>query len=291
MSLSLVLGDYKIELKNKLGAGSYSNVHLAYHIPSGNRVAVKGIDSSNPKKRERALNECQILRKLGRHENIIDVYDIIEDRGYIYIFLEYAPNGNLGAYIHRHGRLEEDDARKFFIQALNAVEYCHQNNISHHDVKLENFLLSSDFTLRLVDFDLSRNISDDALIKQYSGSPLYMPPEVFSLEPHTKMVDIWSLGICLYYMVTDTFPFNADSYHELEEKVLFDEVSFPNNMDLSNDLKDLIKKMLTKDPTKRITIDEIKNHNWILLNQPRQSSLSDDDSFKDIKFDGDLVSL
>eukprot|EP01121_Diplochlamys_sp_Union-15-3_P021320 TRINITY_DN8604_c0_g1_i1.p1 TRINITY_DN8604_c0_g1~~TRINITY_DN8604_c0_g1_i1.p1 ORF type:complete len:156 (+),score=35.27 TRINITY_DN8604_c0_g1_i1:52-468(+) len=90
-----------------------------------------------------------------------------------------------------------------------------------------------------------------------------MSPEVFSLQPHNEAVDIWSLGVCLYKIMTDLYPFMADSYNELEERVLFDDVQFPINMGLSSSLKDLISRMLIKDPKQRITLKEIQNHPWL----------------------------
>jgi len=98
----------------------------------------------------------------------------------------------------------------------------------------------------------------------FAGSPLYMSPEVFAMQPHNEKIDIWGLGVCLYYMLTDTFPFISNNYHELEEKVLFHNVIFPKKMNLSEDVKDLIKKMLRKDYNQRISIDEIRNHSWLL---------------------------
>lgn len=263
LAFALFVGDYQIEPDISLGAGSDSSVHLAIHLPTDSRVAVKIINTSSPQKYERAIYEARTHKKLTPHESIIDLLDVIEDRDFMYIFLEYAPNGHLGSFIHRHGRLEEDVARRFFTQTLNALEHCHKHNIVHHDVKLENLMLSADLSIRLIDFGLSKRITKGNTIKEFSGSPLYMPPEIFALQPHDELVDVWSLGVCLYYMVTDTFPFPADTFHELEEKILFEDVLFPANMGLSDNLQDLIRSMLEKDPQKRISLHEIKSHSWI----------------------------
>lgn len=291
VSFSLFVGDYRIEPDVKLGSGSNAIVHLAHHLPTNSRVAVKIFDISDATKRKFALKEAQILRSLSRHENIIDIHDVIEEREYLYMFLEYAPNGHMGSFIHRHGRLDEDKARKFFVQILSALEYCHKNNIVHHDMKLENILLASDHSLRLIDFGLSKRISKNGLIKEFAGSPLYMPPEVFSLQLHNEKVDIWGLGVCLYYMVTDTFPFPANTYPELEEKVLFEDVVFPQNMGLSESIKDLIRSMLAKDPSKRFSISEVRNHGWLSITKRRMlkkrtssTSSSSSFSFDDISF-------
>jgi len=90
-----------------------------------------------------------------------------------------------------------------------------------------------------------------------------MAPELFSLLPHTDAIDMWSLGVCLYVMVMDTFPFIAESYSELEERVLFDPVRIPFSMGLSDNLQDLLHRMLHKDPTQRITLAQVKEHSWM----------------------------
>jgi serine/threonine protein kinase len=259
------VGEYKIE-QMMLGIGSNGCcVRLGVHLPTNEKVAVKILNISlSPSVRNRAFQESDALRQL-HHENIIKLYGVYEEDPYFFLFLELAPGGDLFSFIQRHGRLDEHKARTFFHQIVNAIQHCHENGIVHHDLKLENLLLTEDENnLRLIDFGLCARITpaQSVISNYYAGSPLYMSPEIFSLQPHTVAIDIWSLGVCLYYMVTDTFPFLADTYNELEEKVLFDEVVFPNNMGLSDNLKDLVSRMLTKDPKQRITLAEIKKHSW-----------------------------
>jgi len=263
-SIPREVGEYRIEGDIVLGSGTDATVLLATHIPSDTRVAVKVMYVANsPAKRERALFEVHLLRQLSRHDYVIDFYDMVDSAGFIFMFLEYAPYGDLGSFIHRHGRLEEELARKFFVQILSAVDHCHGNNIAHHDLKLENILLATDYSLRLIDFGLSRRVAKETPINEFAGSPLYMPPEIFSIQPHDQAVDIWSLGVCLYNMVTDLFPFPADSYHELAERVLFDELIFPTKMGLTEPLQDLIRSMLQKDPKHRISLAHIRKHPWL----------------------------
>lgn len=287
-SIPREVGQYRLETEIVLGSGTDATVLLATHIPTDVRVAVKVMYvANNAAKRERAMFEVHLLRQLSRHDYIIDFHDIVELNGFIFVFLEYAPYGDLGSFIHRHGRLEEELARKFFVQILGALDYCHVNNIAHHDLKLENILLASDYSLRLIDFGLSRRVAkENPLINEFAGSPLYMPPEIFAIQPHDQQVDVWSLGVCLYYMVTDLFPFPADSYHELAERVLFDDLIFPTKMGLTEPLQDLIRAMLHKDPKLRITLGHIRKHPWIYKShQPshhhRASNSSNDSSSRD----------
>lgn len=262
------VGEYRIESDLVLGSGTDATVLLATHMPSDTRVAVKVMYvANNMAKRERAMFEVHLLRQLCRHDYIIDFFDVVDAAGFVFVFLEYAPYGDLGSFIHRHGRLEEELARKFFIQILSAVDHCHTNNIAHHDLKLENILLAADYSLRLIDFGLSRRVAKECPINEFAGSPMYMPPEIFSIQPHDQQVDVWSLGVCLYYMVTDVFPFPAETYHELAERVLFDELSFPTKMGLTETLQDLIRGMLQKDPKQRLTLAHIRKHPWLHKSQ------------------------
>lgn len=171
------VGDYHIDSEPQLGAGSDATVYRALNNRTNEMVAVKVIDISNPRKRERALYEASIHRQLLRHEHIIHLYDVIEANGFMYFFLEYAPKGHLGAYVHRFGRLDESEAREYFIQILSALEHCHNNFVSHHDIKLENIMMLNNNSIRLIDFGLSKRFHESK-IDEFSGSPLYMSPEI-----------------------------------------------------------------------------------------------------------------
>lgn len=123
----------------------------------------------------------------------------------------------MATFIYRRGRLDEYSARALFHQAVIAVSHCHRHGYVHHDIKLENLLLLEDCTsLRLVDFGLSRALQPPAqLTDHFGGSPLFMAPEIMRLLPHDHRVDIWALGVCLYAMVTDSFPWEGTSVRAL----------------------------------------------------------------------------
>jgi len=254
------IGDYKIALDN-IGVGSYAVVRRAYHLRTSQQVAVKIIDLNQPQTRERAFREVEVLREVGKHKNIIALYDSHEEDRFLYLFMEYASGGDLFSYIKGVGCLTEGKARYFFKQCVDALVFCHERRVAHHDIKLENMLLSFDQSLRLSDFGLSQRLHPVEGVTSYCGSPLYMAPEVFSLQPHSEQVDVWSLGVSLYVMVSGSFPFVANTYPDLEEKVLFDDVPFLYGM--SEHLNDLIQSMLRKDPLKRLTIAAVKQHKWV----------------------------
>jgi len=226
---------------------------------------VKKIDLAKTLIKERALHELKVLRRLSSHPNVIKLVSSEMDGNKLYMFLEYATGGDLFTYVTQRGCLPETIARIYMDQLIGSVAACHAIDVVHHDIKLENILLSKDGKIKLSDFGLSQPIPEVQGKKQkinvFSGSPLYMAPEVFSLEPHDHSVDIWSLGVCLYVMVVGSFPFVADTYEELEEIVLFNDPSL-GSLGLSSPLQDLLSQMLSKDPERRISLTLIKQHHW-----------------------------
>eukprot|EP01121_Diplochlamys_sp_Union-15-3_P005296 TRINITY_DN1562_c0_g2_i1.p1 TRINITY_DN1562_c0_g2~~TRINITY_DN1562_c0_g2_i1.p1 ORF type:complete len:328 (-),score=27.39 TRINITY_DN1562_c0_g2_i1:97-1080(-) len=265
----VVIGNYTIQ-EETLGKGSNATVKLGINNRTKETVAIKIVDISTPSKKQKACLEADLLSTLY-NENIIKLLGVERTENFMFLIMEYVAGGDLSSYIEQYGRLEEGRARRYFKQIIDAVDHCHETRIVHHDIKLENILISEDRkSLRLVDFGMGSRMREDARLTNYVGSPLFMSPEVFSLQPHDAAVDVWSLGVCLFKMMTDLFPFVAETYHELEERVLFDEVSFPSNLGLSCELKDLIQKMLVKDPRQRITLKEIKAHSW--MTQTKSSS-------------------
>eukprot|EP01121_Diplochlamys_sp_Union-15-3_P005295 TRINITY_DN1562_c0_g1_i1.p1 TRINITY_DN1562_c0_g1~~TRINITY_DN1562_c0_g1_i1.p1 ORF type:complete len:325 (-),score=33.70 TRINITY_DN1562_c0_g1_i1:6-980(-) len=257
-----IVGNYTLQ-DETLGRGSNATVKLGIDNKTKESVAIKIIDITTPPKKQRACLEADILRLLN-NENIIKLLGVKQTENFMFLILEYVGGGDLSSYIEQYGRLEEGRARRYFKQIIDAVDHCHETRVVHHDIKLENILISENRKyIRLVDFGMATRVCEDARLTNYVGSPLFMSPEVFSLQPHDGAVDVWSLGVCLYKMLTDLFPFVAETYHELEERVLFDEVSFPSNLGLSYEAKELIQKMLVKDPRQRITLKDIKAHPFL----------------------------
>jgi len=253
------VGEYRIG--DIIGSGSHSQVRLAVHLPSKRPVAVKILDMAQPLVQQQAIREASILKEIGTHRNIIKLEGQITEGNNLYLFLEYASGGDLYSYLQKKGPLEESVVRHLCRQIVESLWYCQSRSITHHDIKLENILISADQTLRLSDFGLACKIGPQEFITFFGGSPLYMAPEVFSQLPHNSQADVWSFAVCLYYMVYGTYPFVASCYEDLEELILFDEVSFPSAY-VSDDLSDLLRKMLVKDPSKRLTIGEIRKHRW-----------------------------
>ena len=175
--------------------------------------------------------------------------------------MEYAWGGELFDHIVQNTRLNEKEACKYFQEIISGVEYIHKLNIVHRDLKPENLLLDKDKNIKIVDFGLSNTYKANELLKTACGSPWYAAPEmVAGKQYHGLPADIWSCGVILYAMVCGYLPFEDPKTNVLYKKILNADYTIPEFV--SDDCKDLIKRILNTDPTRRYTVSEIKNHVW-----------------------------
>ncbi|TLD06858.1 Pkinase-domain-containing protein, partial [Venturia nashicola] len=195
------LGQYKIV--KTLGEGSFGKVKLAVHEISQQQVALKIISRRKLVTRDmagRIEREIQYLQLL-RHPHIIKLYTVITTPNEIIMVLEYAGK-ELFDYIVTHGKLAENQGRKFFQQIVCAVEYCHRHKIVHRDLKPENLLLDDQLNVKIADFGLSNIMTDGNFLKTSCGSPNYAAPEVISGKLYAgPEVDVWSCGVILYVLL------------------------------------------------------------------------------------------
>ena len=176
--------------------------------------------------------------------------------------------GELFDYIVEKGRLMEDEARCFFQQILSGVEYCHRNMVVHRDLKPENLLLDDKRHVKIADFGLSNVMKDGHFLKTSCGSPNYAAPEVISGKLYAgPEVDVWSCGVILYALLCGSLPFDDESIPNLFRKIKNGIYSLPHH--LSPGARDLIPRMLLVNPMKRITIAEIRQHQWFTTHLPR----------------------
>lgn len=166
------------------------------------------------------------------------------------------------------GRLTEDEARRFFQQILSGVEYCHRNMVVHRDLKPENILLDARHHVKIADFGLSNVMKDGHFLKTSCGSPNYAAPEVISGKLYAgPEVDVWSCGVILYALLCGSLPFDDENIPNLFRKIKNGIYSLPHT--LSPGARDLIPKMLLVNPMKRITVAEIRQHQWFITHLPR----------------------
>eukprot|EP01135_Chromosphaera_perkinsii_P010461 Nk52_evm24s2133 gene=Nk52_evmTU24s2133 len=260
---SLKIGHYV--LGETLGVGSFGKVKLAQHELTQHKVAVKILNRKKIKSLDmmgKIRREIQNL-KLFRHPHIIKLYEVISTPTDIFMVMEYVCGGELFDYIVKHGRLSEDDARRFFQQIISGVDYCHRHMIVHRDLKPENLLLDSYNNVKIADFGLSNMLTDGDFLKTSCGSPNYAAPEVISGKLYAgPEVDVWSCGVVLYALLCGKLPFDDEYIPNLFKKIKGGIFSIPNH--LSEQTKDLLIKMLQVDPLKRATIAQIREHKWFL---------------------------
>jgi 5'-AMP-activated protein kinase catalytic alpha subunit len=209
---------------------------------------------------ERVTREIHILRRI-RHPHIIQLYDIIETRKQLFLVTEYASKGELFDYIVSRQRLDEKEACVFFQDIISGIEYIHKLNIVHRDLKPENLLLDFNNSIKIIDFGLSNTYKEGEHLKTACGSPCYAAPEMIAGKKYEGlMVDIWSCGVILYAMLCGYLPFEDPNTTLLYKKILKGAFELPDF--LSENAKDMLKKVLNTDPATRYKIKEIRAHPW-----------------------------
>ncbi|CAH1281161.1 unnamed protein product [Diabrotica balteata] len=260
------VGFYDIE--RTIGKGNFAVVKLAKHRITKTEVAIKIIDKSqlDASNLQKVYREVDIMKRLD-HPHIIKLYQVMETKNMIYLVSEYASQGEIFDYIARYGRMTEDQSRNKFWQILSAVEYCHNRNIVHRDLKAENLLLDSNNNIKIADFGFSNYYTIGGQLSTWCGSPPYAAPEVFEGKKYVgPEIDIWSLGVVLYVLVCGALPFDGCSLQALRDRVLSGRFRIPYFM--SSDCESLIRKMLVLEPNKRYSIQQIKKHRWMQMGVP-----------------------
>ncbi|XP_068072166.1 serine/threonine-protein kinase MARK2 isoform X45 [Danio rerio] len=256
------IGCYR--LLKTIGKGNFAKVKLAKHILTGKEVAVKIIDKTqlNSSSLQKLFREVRIM-KLLNHPNIVKLFEVIETEKTLYLVMEYASGGEVFDYLVAHGRMKEKEARAKFRQIVSAVQYCHQKCIVHRDLKAENLLLDADMNIKIADFGFSNEFTLGNKLDTFCGSPPYAAPELFQGKKYDgPEVDVWSLGVILYTLVSGSLPFDGQNLKELRERVLRGKYRIPFYM--STDCENLLKKFLVLNPTKRGSLEQqIMKDRWM----------------------------
>uniref|UniRef100_A0A8C7KKJ6 non-specific serine/threonine protein kinase n=1 Tax=Oncorhynchus kisutch TaxID=8019 RepID=A0A8C7KKJ6_ONCKI len=255
------IGNYR--LLKTIGKGNFAKVKLARHVLTGKEVAVKIIDKTqlNSSSLQKLFREVRIM-KLLNHPNIVKLFEVIETEKTLYLIMEYASGGEVFDYLVAHGRMKEKEARAKFRQIVSAVQYCHQKCIVHRDLKAENLLLDADMNIKIADFGFSNEFTMGNKLDTFCGSPPYAAPELFQGKKYDgPEVDVWSLGVILYTLVSGSLPFDGQNLKELRERVLRGKYRIPFYM--STDCENLLKKFLILNPTKRGSLEQIMKDRWM----------------------------
>ncbi|XP_064961999.1 CBL-interacting protein kinase 23-like isoform X1 [Musa acuminata AAA Group] len=256
----------KYELGRTLGEGTFAKVKFAKNFETGENVAIKILDKDKilrHKMIDQIKREISTM-KLIQHPNVVRMYDVMASKTRIYIVLEFVNGGELFDKIARHGRLKEDEARKYFQQLINAVDYCHSRGVFHRDLKPENLLLDSSGVLKISDFGLSalpQQVHEDGKLYTTCGTPNYVAPEVVKDKGYDgAMADLWSCGVILFVLMAGYLPFEDSNLVSLYKKIFKADFSCPSWISAS--AKKLIQRILDPNPQTRITIPQVIENEW-----------------------------
>jgi hypothetical protein len=255
----------------ELGKGSYASVKLAFNKVNKNKYAIKVYSKkalSDPQKKDTVNNEIALLKQID-NINIVKLYEVIDSPTYLYLVMEYIDGVSLLDTIKRDENhyFEEQKALKLFLQIIKAILYCQKKNICHRDIKLENILITKDETIKIIDFGFAVKTDKETYQNLLCGSPSYMAPEIVKKEKYiAQFSDIWSLGVLLYSMLYGRFPFKGKTQEELFQKINEAKVEFPEDIEVNDKIKILLKKIFVVFPTQRPSLQEILNEILLLIN-------------------------
>mgnify|MGYP002624591045 CR=1 FL=1 len=264
------IDDYLIT--KELGKGSYATVKLAIHKNNKNKYAIKIYSRESlldPQKRNTIKNEINILKQLD-NVNVMKLYEDINTPKFLYLVMEYINGISLLETIKKDKNhyFEEKRAIKIFIQIVKGISYCQSKNICHRDIKLENILLIENDIVKIIDFGFAVKANKETYQKLFCGTPSYMAPEIVNKEKYiAQYSDLWSLGVLFFAMLYGRFPFRAKTQEDLFQKINEANVIFPDDIEVSYKIKELLRKIFVVIPTQRISLNEILNELILLDNE------------------------
>ncbi|MEJ1275472.1 hypothetical protein NN561_006369 [Cricetulus griseus] len=243
-----------------IGHGSNAKVQLAHHLLTGTPVAVKVLQKK--KKWHQPLRAEVDIMMMISHPNIISLFQVIETEKRIYLIMELAEGQELYQYIRKVGHLKEDEARGIFKQIIAGVSYCHDLGIVHRDLKPDNIMLDPNGNVKIIDFGLGTQVQPGQRLSRHCGAYSFGAPELFLGRLYDgPKIDIWTLGVVLYFMVVGKVPFDAVTIPELRRQVVAGKYAVPSG--ISEELRDLLSVLMTVNPRLRPTMAEVMTHPWL----------------------------
>ena len=254
-----------LEMKETLGTGTFGRVRLCRHKTNNKFFALKILKKQEVlrmKQIDHILAEASILADIS-HPFVVNMVKGFMDEDRLYILLEYVVGGELFSHLRKSGKFPNDVAKFYSSEVMSAFEYLHSKDIIYRDLKPENLLLDSHGNIKITDFGFAKRVTERTFT--LCGTPEYLAPEMIQSKGHHKAVDWWALGILLYEMLVGYPPFFDESPFKIYEKILEGKLQFPKWIDPR--AKDLIKGLLTLDPTKRLGslkrgVQDIKKHKY-----------------------------
>lgn len=255
------------ELLRQIGRGHYSTIFLATKGGTDEKYAVKIVS-------RKFLVECGAVTNFERevtvfskldHPNIVKFYEMLSDDALIYIIMEYCPKGTLQDIVNQMNGLGEKDSKQVVRQICLAVSHIHSLGIAHRDLKLENILIGDGGVVKLGDFGFSRELANRELMQTQCGSPIYAPPEIVEHKEYDgRKADMWSLGVCIFAIVSGTAPWrDTQNLTNLFYDIQTARYHVPNNF--SALFKNLIHSLMHPLPEMRLTAQQVLDHPWLTI--------------------------
>eukprot|EP00163_Fabomonas_tropica_P016260 TRINITY_DN2923_c0_g2_i1.p1 TRINITY_DN2923_c0_g2~~TRINITY_DN2923_c0_g2_i1.p1 ORF type:complete len:330 (-),score=70.24 TRINITY_DN2923_c0_g2_i1:140-1129(-) len=256
-----------LEFLETLGTGTFGRVRLTKcHMDGGDKYYAMKILKKHEvvrlKQVEHIMSEKEILISIA-HPFVVNMTACFQDERNLYMLLEYVPGGELFSHLRLAGRFPNEVTRFYTAEIVTAFQYLHSMDIIYRDLKPENLLLDREGHIKITDFGFAKRIEDRTWT--LCGTPEYLAPEIIQSKGHGKAVDWWALGILIFEMLAGHPPFHAPHSFGIYEKILEGKIDFPKHFD--DQAKDLIRRLLTADRTKRIGnlkngAEDIKKHKW-----------------------------
>ncbi|RAW26991.1 Serine/threonine-protein kinase [Phytophthora cactorum] len=292
MEPAVQLQRHKWQLFDQIGSGAFGVVRLGMHEESGEVAAVKIVPLENPNDRrsypalEREISALKLVKALGGHNSIVDLRDVYVEGRKLFLVTELARGGELFEQIVAYGSFPELKARDVAREMASALSFLHRHGLVHKDIKPENILMSarvvdpnasgvfrrgsrheSSSLVKLADFGSAGPASATTNLEDI-GTAAYLAPELLTSGVCTSACDMWALGCVLYIMLSGSHPFDLDgmsSDNVVEHRIKSEPITFDFSAweNVSLDAKDLITKLLAKDPTLRLTADQMMQHPWM----------------------------
>ncbi|XP_042505360.1 serine/threonine-protein kinase Aurora-3-like [Macadamia integrifolia] len=254
------------DIGKPLGKGKFGRVYLAREKKSKYMVALKVIFKEQIEKyglHNQLRREMEIQSSLS-HPNVLRLFGWFHDGQRIFLILEYAHRGELYRELRKSGHLSEEQAATYFASLTRALAYCHNQYVIHRDIKPENLLLDFEGRLKIADFGWS--VQSRSKRHTMCGTLDYLAPEMVENRAHDYAVDNWTLGVLCYEFLLGVPPFEAESQTDTFKRIMKVDLSFPPTSHVSAEAKNLINLLLVKDSTKRLSLQKIMKHPWIIKN-------------------------
>ncbi|OIT30417.1 phosphoenolpyruvate carboxylase kinase 2, partial [Nicotiana attenuata] len=258
------------EISEEIGRGKFGTIYRCTSKLTGQSFACKTIKKSlllDSTDRECLNKEHKILQLLSGNSNILQIYKVYEDDNYLHIVTELCSSDDLYDRLS-NGLFSEKAAAVILRQLVSAINCCHKMGVAHRDIKPDNILFDSQDNLKLADFGYAEWFmgKERKMMKGLVGTPYYVAPEVLLGREYNEKVDIWSAGVMLYIMLSGVAPFCGDTTKEIFEAVLRGNLRFPTRIfgSVSTELKDLLRKMICKDVSRRFSAEQVLRHPWII---------------------------